>query len=113
MNQHAPKPSQEPRLSLWVIEPAAAYDDPAWMDRQQFEHVIVRAESPAFARQLAVTLDTPAEAHEYGQQDPALGSAFLNPRMYHVLPVHYVKSQLEGEPAVIDSKKRLPPRRFA
>jgi len=102
MSDTNPKRQPPAPLALWVIKPVAARDDPAWMDRRQFESVIVRAESPALARELASALDTPATAVGYGQQEPTEGSAFNSPRLYHVLPVDGVKSALDGPPEVID-----------
>lgn len=71
-------------MPLWRIEPVADMDDPVWQDRAQWEWVLVRAASPAFARTLASGLDTPAETNRYGVENPNLGSGFSSEKLYHV-----------------------------
>jgi hypothetical protein len=74
-------------MSLWLIQPTADPDDPAWQGRPQWERVIVRAASPAFARVVARTLDTTKVAPEYGDEHPHLGSGFADEKLYAVTPL--------------------------
>lgn len=71
-------------MALWILRPAAAPDATWWQGRKQYDRVVVRARSPAFARIVAQTLDTPGKALEHGQQDPHLGSGFRDEKLYHV-----------------------------
>lgn len=91
---------------LWRIEPVARSDDESWMDRKQFARVIVRAESPAFARELAATLDTPDKASEFGQQDPQLGSAFRRSHLYRVVPEPSDNGSSDDRAGIIEAVPR-------
>ncbi len=93
-------------MGLWVFTPAAAANDPRWQGRKQFDRVVVRAPSPAFARLVARTLDTPDKALEYGQQDPHLGSGFKDELLYHVAPYPGSEDSGAGPDAVLDAVER-------
>ena len=90
-------------MGLWVLEPVADPDDPRWQDRLQFERVIVRAATPAFARLMARTLDTPDRPLQFGQQNAHLGSGFKDEKLYHVVPYHGDAYPAEGPDTVLEA----------
>jgi hypothetical protein len=90
-------------MGLWVIEPVADSDDPRWQDRLQFQRVIVRAETAAFARFLARTLDTPEVPLQFGQQNAHLGSGFKDEKLYRVRPYHGDAHDPEGPDGVLEA----------
>lgn len=99
-------------MALWRIEAVADVDDPVWQDRAQWQWVIVRAASPAFARTLATGLDTPSDTNRYGVENPNLGSGFSSEKLYRV--VRDTSGQYEDagpDGVVAESQRRGPPDR--
>ncbi len=96
-------------MSLWLIEPAAAEDDPAWQGRAQFDRVVVRAANPAFARLAARTLDTPEHALESGDEHPRLGSGFASEKLYRVVPFRSDAHSEDGPDEILSQKRRGAP----
>ena len=90
-------------MGLWVLEPVADPDDTRWQDRLQFQRVIVRATTPAFARFLARTLDTPEQALQFGQQNAHLGSGFKDEKLYRVVSYHGDAYAADGPDAVLEA----------
>ncbi len=90
-------------MGLWTLERVADPDDPRWQDRLQFQRVIVRAASPAFARLVASTLDTPDRALQFGQQNPHLGSGFKDEKLYRVTPYRGDAYSAAGPEAVLEA----------
>ena len=90
-------------MGIWMLEPVADPDDPRWQDRLQFQRVIVRAQSPAFARFVARTLDTPERPLQYGQQNAHLGSGFRDEKLYRVTPYHGDTYPEEGPDTVLEA----------
>lgn len=105
MTENIPTTPSSP-TRLWRIEPVARPDDDNWLGRKQFARVIVRADSPAFARELAADLDTPDEASEFGQQDPRLGSAFRRSRLYRVVPEPGDDADRGDTPGIVEARPR-------
>lgn len=75
-------------MAVWEMTPVARPDDPSWQGRRQFARVLVRAASPAEARVVASRLDTPDEAHEFGDQHPRYRSGLMDAALYvaHAAP---------------------------
>lgn len=97
------------RMPLWRIEAVADVDDPVWQDRVQWEWVVVRAASPAFARTLATGLDTPSNSNRYGVENPNFGSGFSSEKLYWVVrdaTGQYDESGPDG--VVAESRRRRP-----
>lgn len=90
-------------MGIWMLEPVADPDDPRWQDRLQFQRVIVRAQSPAFARFVATNLDTPKRPLQYGQQNAHLGSGFRDEKLYRVAPYHGDAYPEEGPDTVLEA----------
>ncbi len=93
-------------MPLWEIEPVADWDDPNWQSRPQWERVVVRAETPAFARAVARVLDTPKDSPEYGDEHPRLGSGFVSEKLYRVKPLADGGAFAEAGPDEILSRTR-------
>lgn len=93
-------------MALWVLEPVADPDDPRWQTRKQWQRVVVRAPSPAFARVVAETLDTSDVALEQGQEDPHLGSGFKDEKLYRATPDQAASHPLEGPDEVLEAIER-------
>lgn len=97
-------------MALWLLEPVADPDDSWWQGRPQFARVVVRAESPAFARVVAEPLDTPDKPLEAGQESAHLGSGFKDEKLYQVVPYHTPEHgdayPEDGSPEVLDSRRR-------
>lgn len=96
-------------MPLWRIEAVADMDDPVWQDRAQWEWVIVRAASPAFARTMATGLDTPSEIHRYGVQNRDLGSGFSSEKLYNVVPETSGAYQEQGPDGIVAESRRRGP----
>jgi|APTNR8051073442_1049403.scaffolds.fasta_scaffold01308_17 hypothetical protein len=96
-------------MPLWRIEAVADMDDPVWQDRAQWEWVIVRAASPAFARTLATDLDTPSGVNRYGVQNSNLGSAFSSEKLYHVVPETSGAFEAQGPDGIVAESRRRGP----
>lgn len=96
-------------MALWLLQPVADPDDPWWQGRLQFSRVVVRAATPAFARVLAETLDTPETARESGQENAHLGSGFKDEKLYRVVPFHGEGYGSEGPDEILDSTQRAAP----
>lgn len=90
-------------MGLWVLESVADPDDPRWQDRLQFRRVVVRAATPAFARFVARTLDTPERPLQFGQQDAHLGSGFKDEKLYWVVSYHGNAYAAEGPDTVLEA----------
>lgn len=95
-------------MALWVIEPVADWDDQRWQSRPQWARVVVRAASPAMARVIAQTLDTPPDSPEYGDQHPRLGSGFASEKLYRVRPLPDREGFEPSGPDAILSETRRP-----
>jgi hypothetical protein len=93
-------------MALWIFRPVAAAHDPRWQGRRQYDRVVVRARSPAFARIVARTLDTPDKASESGQQDPHLGSGFTDEKLYHVARYSGDAHPAEGPDEILETIER-------
>lgn len=96
-------------MALWLIEPIAASDDPAWQGRAQWQSVVVRASTPAFARTLARPLDTPDTAPEYGDEHPRLGSGFASEKLYRVVPFASDAYAQTGPDEILSERRRCGP----
>lgn len=96
-------------MPLWRIEAVADMDDPAWQDRAQWDWIVVRAASPAFARTIASTLDTPSETYGYGIENPNLGSGFFSEKLYRVVPEPPGRYEEAGLDGVVAESRRLGP----
>lgn len=96
-------------MPLWRIEAVADVDDPAWQDRAQWEWVVVRAASPAFARVLATALDTPEEVNRYGVENPNLGSGFSSEKLYRVAPDTSGRYEATGPDGIMAESRRRGP----
>ncbi|MCU0894189.1 MAG: hypothetical protein MUD06_07670 [Rhodospirillales bacterium] len=94
-------------MPLWRIEPVADADDPGWQGRVQWQSVVVRAASPAFARLLASALDTPNDANRYGVENPNLGSGFFSEKLYWVVPETSGQYEETGPDGVVAESRRL------
>ncbi len=97
-------------MPLWEIEPVADWDDPTWQSRPQWQRVIVRADTPAFARAVARILDTPQFSPEHGDEHPQLGSGFANEKLYRVKPLADAGASAEAGPdEILSQTRRLAP----
>lgn len=97
-------------MALWEIEPVADWDDPNWQSRPQWERVVVRADTPAFARAVARVLDTTAGSREFGDEHPRLGSGFANEKLYRVKPLADPGGFAEAGPdEILSQTRRLVP----
>lgn len=93
-------------MPSWVIEPVADPDDPRWQTRRQWQRVVVRAPSAAFARVLAETLDTPERALEQGHEHPHLGSGFKDEKLYRVASSHDTDHPADGPDGILEAVER-------
>lgn len=93
-------------MALWVLEPVADVDDPGWQGRTQFARVVVRAETPAFARVAAEALDTPDRAVEAGQEHAHLGSGFKDEKLYRVVPFAGEGHGSDGPDEIVEAVPR-------
>ncbi len=96
-------------MPLWRIEAVADVDDPVWQDRAQWEWVVVRAASPAFARTLATGLDTPSDVHRYGVENANLGSGFSSEKLYRVMQDTSGAYEEQGPDGVVAESRRRGP----
>jgi hypothetical protein len=96
-------------MPLWRIEAVADVDDPVWQDRAQWEWVVVRAASPAFARTLAAALDKPSEPNRYGVENPELGSGFSSEKLYRVVRDTSGRYEAEGPEGIVAESRRRGP----
>lgn len=71
-------------MSLWTIEPAAAEDDPRWLDHAVWRRVVVRAPTAARARQVAARLEREPLDNPDANQRQAFRSAFEDEKLYWV-----------------------------
>jgi hypothetical protein len=94
-------------MPLWRIEPVADVDDPGWQGRTQWQSVVVRAASPAFARTLAGGLDTPNNANRYGVENPNFGSGFSSEKLYRVVPETSGRYEEAGPEGIVAESRRL------
>jgi len=96
-------------MPLWRIKAVADMDDPAWQDRAQWDWVVVRAASPAFARTIATALDTPSETYGYGIENPNLGSGFSSEKLYRVVPETSGRYEEAGPDEIVAESRRRGP----
>jgi hypothetical protein len=73
----------------------------------QWDWVVVRAASPAFARTLASGLDTPSDTYRYGVENPNLGSGFTSEKLYWVVRETSGRHDEVGPDGVVAESRRL------
>ena len=93
-------------MAVWEMTPVARPDDPSWQGRRQFARVLVRAGSPAEARVVASHLDTPDEAHEFGDQHPRYRSGLMDPALYVAHAATDAGFEADGPAEVLEAEPR-------
>lgn len=95
-------------MGLWMIEPTAAADDPAWQGRRQWQRVLVRARSPAEARLAAEKLEQGGSDRPPAEQRGGRASGFANEKLYHVRAVDTVEPLAAAVPegAILEAVAR-------
>lgn len=71
-------------MPLWKLAPAAAADDPRWLDHAMWSQVVVRAPTAAMARVLAGQLERDPDAPSLGNESHDFKSAFDDEKLYWV-----------------------------
>ena len=72
--------------NYWKILPSATPDDSRWLSYEIYDEVIVAAESPSMARQIARELDRQPAEPGAGNESRPFRSAFDDAKLYRVQP---------------------------
>ncbi|MBP5857180.1 hypothetical protein KAJ83_09180 [Marivibrio halodurans] len=94
-------------MALWSIEPVAHGDDTRWLDHTPFKRLVVRADSPAEAREVAAAREElPETRTAVGNETPADAARLRDEKLYRVVPISAMESPAndpDGAPAVLES----------
>ncbi len=72
--------------NFWKILPSATPDDSRWLTYEIYDEVIVAAETPSMARQIARELDRHLAEPGAGNESRPFRSAFDDAKLYRVQP---------------------------
>lgn len=100
-------------MALWRIRPVAGLSDSRWQAHAIYDNVIVRADTPIFARIVAAVIDYEDEKGEppTGNESGTFSSAFLDEKLYQVQPLNDSEAESygvwDGPPEVLDAQTLL------
>jgi uncharacterized membrane-anchored protein len=96
--------SKQDRAARWLIEPAAAPEDPAWQGRDIWQ-LLVKAPNAAFARVAAENWAQPENPVPAGNMSALNNAGFTDQKLYRVRELPHNEgpalAEFEAEPVMV------------